>query len=147
MKSNDLTGRCLRKVAQVQSELCNPRQMFTVGEMNHCAGPQSYCSIVNIIFDLFSTFLQCLLPVSTVNPCCYFPCQHWGVCVRYSEDRYECDCTRTGYHGENCTVRESSYGHETSFWEGDLKYPDIPFCMRRKDSDPWLSFCCCKDRK
>uniref|UniRef100_A0A8D3DP58 Prostaglandin G/H synthase 1 n=1 Tax=Scophthalmus maximus TaxID=52904 RepID=A0A8D3DP58_SCOMX len=78
------TGRCLRKVAQVQSELCNPRQMFTVGEMNHCAGPQSYC----------------------MNPCCYFPCQHWGVCVRYSEDRYECDCTRTGYHGENCTVPE-----------------------------------------
>lgn len=43
---------------------------------------------------------------STVNPCCYIPCQHWGVCVRYSEDKYECDCTRTGYYGENCTVPE-----------------------------------------
>ncbi|XP_040014019.1 phosducin-like protein [Xiphias gladius] len=43
---------------------------------------------------------------NTVNPCCYFPCQHWGVCVRYGEDEYECDCTRTGYHGENCTVPE-----------------------------------------
>ncbi|XP_078126785.1 prostaglandin G/H synthase 1-like isoform X1 [Sander vitreus] len=42
----------------------------------------------------------------TVNPCCYFPCQHWGVCVRYGEDKYECDCTRTGYSGENCTVPE-----------------------------------------
>ncbi|XP_077441502.1 prostaglandin G/H synthase 1-like [Vanacampus margaritifer] len=42
----------------------------------------------------------------TVNPCCYMPCQHWGVCVRYADDRYECDCTRTGYHGENCTVPE-----------------------------------------
>ncbi|XP_053267716.1 phosducin-like protein [Pleuronectes platessa] len=43
---------------------------------------------------------------STVNPCCYFPCQHWGVCVRYAEDKYECDCTRTGFQGENCTVPE-----------------------------------------
>ncbi|KAM8743255.1 prostaglandin G/H synthase 1-like [Acanthopagrus schlegelii] len=43
---------------------------------------------------------------STVNPCCYLPCQHWGVCVRYGEDKYECDCTRTGYYGENCTVPE-----------------------------------------
>ncbi|KAK9532556.1 hypothetical protein VZT92_009935 [Zoarces viviparus] len=42
----------------------------------------------------------------TVNPCCYFPCQHWGVCVNYGEDKYECDCTRTGYSGENCTVPE-----------------------------------------
>lgn len=44
------------------------------------------------------------LSSSTVNPCCYFPCQHWGVCVRYDEDKYECDCTRTGYYGENCTI-------------------------------------------
>lgn len=48
-----------------------------------------------------------LLLFSTVNPCCYLPCQHWGVCVRYGESSYECDCTRTGYLGENCTVRES----------------------------------------
>ncbi|XP_053552115.1 prostaglandin G/H synthase 1 [Bombina bombina] len=43
---------------------------------------------------------------STVNPCCYFPCQHKGVCVRYEADRYECDCTRTGYYGTNCTIPE-----------------------------------------
>lgn len=27
--------------------------------------------------------------------------------MRYGESSYECDCTRTGYYGENCTVRES----------------------------------------
>lgn len=43
---------------------------------------------------------------SPVNPCCYLPCQNQGVCVRYAEDEYECDCTRTGYHGKNCTVPE-----------------------------------------
>ncbi|XP_047229463.1 phosducin-like protein [Girardinichthys multiradiatus] len=43
---------------------------------------------------------------STVNPCCYFPCQHWSVCVRYGEGKYECDCTHTGYYGENCTIPE-----------------------------------------
>lgn len=43
---------------------------------------------------------------STVNPCCYLPCQHWGVCVRYAENKYECDCTYTGYYGENCTIPE-----------------------------------------
>ncbi|XP_076854213.1 prostaglandin G/H synthase 1 isoform X1 [Brachyhypopomus gauderio] len=41
-----------------------------------------------------------------VNPCCYYPCQHWGICVRHGLVRYECDCTRTGYYGENCTIPE-----------------------------------------
>ncbi|KAF6126689.1 prostaglandin-endoperoxide synthase 1 [Phyllostomus discolor] len=39
-----------------------------------------------------------------VNPCCYFPCQHQGICVRFGLDRYQCDCTRTGYSGPNCTI-------------------------------------------
>ncbi|XP_072285550.1 prostaglandin G/H synthase 1 [Pyxicephalus adspersus] len=42
----------------------------------------------------------------TVNPCCYFPCQHKGVCVRFDLDKYECDCTHTGYYGRNCTIPE-----------------------------------------
>ncbi|XP_030647701.1 prostaglandin G/H synthase 1 [Chanos chanos] len=41
-----------------------------------------------------------------VNPCCYYPCQNLGVCVRYGIDKYECDCTRTGYYGQNCTIPE-----------------------------------------
>ncbi|TRY94615.1 hypothetical protein DNTS_001872 [Danionella cerebrum] len=40
------------------------------------------------------------------NPCCYYPCQNQGICVRYGLDKYECDCTRTGYYGENCTTPE-----------------------------------------
>ncbi|KAM9068570.1 prostaglandin G/H synthase 1 isoform X1 [Sarcophilus harrisii] len=43
---------------------------------------------------------------ATVNPCCYFPCQHKGVCVRFGLNRYQCDCTQTGYYGSNCTVPE-----------------------------------------
>ncbi|NXE27990.1 PGH1 synthase, partial [Ardeotis kori] len=41
-----------------------------------------------------------------VNPCCLFPCQHQGVCVRVGLGGYECDCTRTGYSGDNCTSPE-----------------------------------------
>uniref|UniRef100_A0A8C4N284 Prostaglandin G/H synthase 1 n=1 Tax=Equus asinus TaxID=9793 RepID=A0A8C4N284_EQUAS len=41
-----------------------------------------------------------------VNPCCYYPCQHKGICVRFGLDRYQCDCTRTGYSGPNCTIPE-----------------------------------------
>nr|XP_045012027.1 prostaglandin G/H synthase 1 isoform X2 [Jaculus jaculus] len=41
-----------------------------------------------------------------VNPCCYYPCQNQGVCVRFGLDRYQCDCTRTGYSGPNCTIPE-----------------------------------------
>ncbi|XP_032993591.1 prostaglandin G/H synthase 1 [Lacerta agilis] len=44
--------------------------------------------------------------LSTVNPCCYFPCQHKGVCVRVGTEGYECDCTRTGYFGTNCSLPE-----------------------------------------
>ncbi|XP_028919822.1 prostaglandin G/H synthase 1 [Ornithorhynchus anatinus] len=43
---------------------------------------------------------------AAVNPCCYFPCQNKGVCVRFGLHHYECDCTRTGYHGRNCTSPE-----------------------------------------
>uniref|UniRef100_A0A8D2MW09 Prostaglandin G/H synthase 1 n=1 Tax=Zonotrichia albicollis TaxID=44394 RepID=A0A8D2MW09_ZONAL len=42
----------------------------------------------------------------SVNPCCYFPCQNQGVCVRVGLGGYECDCTRTGYYGPNCTSPE-----------------------------------------
>lgn len=41
-----------------------------------------------------------------VNPCCYYPCQNGGVCVRFSTDQYQCDCTGTGFYGDNCTVRK-----------------------------------------
>ncbi|KAG8447838.1 hypothetical protein GDO86_015082 [Hymenochirus boettgeri] len=41
-----------------------------------------------------------------VNPCCYYPCQHKGICVRFELDNYQCDCTRTGYYGTNCTIPE-----------------------------------------
>uniref|UniRef100_A0AAV2MQE7 Prostaglandin G/H synthase 1 n=1 Tax=Knipowitschia caucasica TaxID=637954 RepID=A0AAV2MQE7_KNICA len=43
-----------------------------------------------------------------VNPCCYYPCQNSGVCVRFGTDRYQCDCTQTGYYGDNCTVLRSN---------------------------------------
>uniref|UniRef100_A0A3P8SW42 Prostaglandin G/H synthase 1 n=1 Tax=Amphiprion percula TaxID=161767 RepID=A0A3P8SW42_AMPPE len=49
---------------------------------------------------------SCAGDSSVVNPCCYFPCQNSGVCVRFGTDSYQCDCTRTGFYGENCTVPE-----------------------------------------
>uniref|UniRef100_A0A6Q2WS65 Prostaglandin G/H synthase 1 n=1 Tax=Esox lucius TaxID=8010 RepID=A0A6Q2WS65_ESOLU len=63
------------------------------------------------------TFLSAKLPTflfwhvtSLLNPCCYYPCQNWGVCVRFGMDQYQCDCTRTGFYGQNCTTPE--------FWTG-----------------------------
>ncbi|KAL7392089.1 hypothetical protein ABVT39_019461 [Epinephelus coioides] len=49
---------------------------------------------------------SCAADSSVVNPCCYYPCQNSGVCVRFGADRYECDCTRTGFYGKNCSVPE-----------------------------------------
>ncbi|XP_006110924.2 prostaglandin G/H synthase 2 [Pelodiscus sinensis] len=40
------------------------------------------------------------------NPCCSNPCQNRGECMTIGFDRYECDCTRTGFYGENCTTPE-----------------------------------------
>ncbi|KAF7687302.1 prostaglandin G/H synthase 1 [Silurus meridionalis] len=45
-------------------------------------------------------------PANSMNPCCYYPCQNRGICVRYELDQYQCDCTRTGYYGKNCTTPE-----------------------------------------
>ncbi|XP_067472279.1 prostaglandin G/H synthase 1 [Thunnus thynnus] len=64
-------------------------------------------SILSIwVFLLLLEGLLCASDSSVVNPCCYYPCQHSGVCVRFGTDGYECDCTRTGFYGENCTVPE-----------------------------------------
>ncbi|XP_044295185.1 prostaglandin G/H synthase 2 isoform X1 [Varanus komodoensis] len=38
------------------------------------------------------------------NPCCSYPCQNRGVCVSVGFDGYECDCSRTGFSGQNCTT-------------------------------------------
>lgn len=53
-----------------------------------------------------------------VNPCCSSPCQNRGVCMTSGFDRYECDCTRTGYYGENCTTRMyfGDSGKKESCW-------------------------------
>lgn len=51
---------------------------------------------------------MCTFLSFAVNPCCYYPCQNWGVCVRFGIDRNECDCTRTGFYGQNCTIRKLS---------------------------------------
>nr|XP_033817250.1 prostaglandin G/H synthase 2 [Geotrypetes seraphini] len=40
------------------------------------------------------------------NPCCSNPCQNQGVCMTVGFDKYECDCTRTGYSGETCATPE-----------------------------------------
>ncbi|XP_077572967.1 prostaglandin G/H synthase 2 [Stigmatopora nigra] len=40
------------------------------------------------------------------NLCCSEPCQNRGVCTALGSDAYECDCTRTGYYGQNCTTPE-----------------------------------------
>uniref|UniRef100_A0A3P9HI80 Prostaglandin G/H synthase 2 n=1 Tax=Oryzias latipes TaxID=8090 RepID=A0A3P9HI80_ORYLA len=40
------------------------------------------------------------------NPCCSWPCQNRGVCTSLGSDSYECDCTRTGYYGQNCSTPE-----------------------------------------
>uniref|UniRef100_A0A8C4N3U7 Prostaglandin G/H synthase 2 n=1 Tax=Eptatretus burgeri TaxID=7764 RepID=A0A8C4N3U7_EPTBU len=41
------------------------------------------------------------------DPCCGSPCENNGVCVSVGFEDYECDCTRTGYYGPNCTVPET----------------------------------------
>ncbi|XP_078405937.1 prostaglandin G/H synthase 1-like [Cetorhinus maximus] len=59
----------------------------------------------------------CFLKVAdttALNPCCYYPCQNKGVCVNVGKDGYECDCTRTGYYGVNCST--------PSFWSSIHKF-------------------------
>ncbi|KAL1022835.1 hypothetical protein UPYG_G00033020 [Umbra pygmaea] len=40
------------------------------------------------------------------NPCCSQPCQNRGVCTAIGANNYDCDCTRTGFYGPNCTQPE-----------------------------------------
>uniref|UniRef100_A0A452RUZ3 Prostaglandin G/H synthase 1 n=1 Tax=Ursus americanus TaxID=9643 RepID=A0A452RUZ3_URSAM len=73
------------------------------------APPQEIFPAPVLLFPWSLTFLKILEPrihSGMVNPCCYYPCQHQGICVRFGLDRYQCDCTRTGYSGPNCTIPE-----------------------------------------
>ncbi|XP_028816954.1 prostaglandin G/H synthase 2-like [Denticeps clupeoides] len=45
-------------------------------------------------------------PCDGGDPCCSQPCQNRGVCTAVGSGGYECDCTRTGFSGENCTSPE-----------------------------------------
>ncbi|KAL2089463.1 hypothetical protein ACEWY4_014151 [Coilia grayii] len=40
------------------------------------------------------------------SPCCSEPCENRGVCTALRGDDYECDCTGTGFYGQNCTTPE-----------------------------------------
>ncbi|XP_008070969.1 prostaglandin G/H synthase 2 [Carlito syrichta] len=51
--------------------------------------------------------LSAVLALShAANPCCSHPCQNQGVCMSVGFDQYKCDCTRTGFYGENCSTPE-----------------------------------------
>uniref|UniRef100_A0A8D2GTB0 Prostaglandin G/H synthase 2 n=2 Tax=Urocitellus parryii TaxID=9999 RepID=A0A8D2GTB0_UROPR len=51
--------------------------------------------------------LSAALAIShAANPCCSNPCQNQGVCMSTGFDQYKCDCTRTGFYGENCSTPE-----------------------------------------
>uniref|UniRef100_A0A673CI45 Prostaglandin G/H synthase 1 n=1 Tax=Sphaeramia orbicularis TaxID=375764 RepID=A0A673CI45_9TELE len=69
-----------------------------------------YCAFIYPLLDVMIINLASLnirhFQLITINPCCYYPCQNSGVCVRFGLENYECDCTRTGFYGENCTVPE-----------------------------------------
>ncbi|XP_061094136.1 prostaglandin G/H synthase 2 [Conger conger] len=47
-----------------------------------------------------------ILSCEGANPCCSMPCENRGVCTSTGSKSYECDCTRTGFYGENCTTPE-----------------------------------------
>ncbi|XP_030626726.1 prostaglandin G/H synthase 2 [Chanos chanos] len=55
------------------------------------------------LLTLFSLLL--VWSIEAANPCCSDPCQNRGICTPKGAS-YECDCTRTGYYGENCTTPE-----------------------------------------
>uniref|UniRef100_A0A669BUQ8 Prostaglandin G/H synthase 2 n=1 Tax=Oreochromis niloticus TaxID=8128 RepID=A0A669BUQ8_ORENI len=61
---------------------------------------------MNKLTLLFFLLALCFLVGETVNPCCSEPCQNRGVCSPLGSEEYECDCTRTGYYGQNCTTPE-----------------------------------------
>ncbi|XP_070252132.1 prostaglandin G/H synthase 2-like [Myotis yumanensis] len=57
---------------------------------------------------LLQALLLCTAPglSAAANPCCSNPCQNRGVCMSVGFDQYTCDCTRTGFYGENCSTPE-----------------------------------------
>ncbi|KAF5894672.1 prostaglandin G/H synthase 2-like, partial [Clarias magur] len=55
---------------------------------------------------LFLLFSLGVLACKAADPCCLQPCENRGVCTALERGSYECDCTRTGYYGQNCTTPE-----------------------------------------
>lgn len=73
--------------------------------MQGSTAPLGYSEVPKTVALQVDGDLSSLPPV---NPCCYYPCQHLGVCMRIGLEGYKCDCTRTGYFGANCTSRKST---------------------------------------
>ena len=42
----------------------------------------------------------------TDDPCSSSPCQNGGVCIQVRYGRFRCECTGTGFYGDNCAKGE-----------------------------------------
>jgi len=38
------------------------------------------------------------------DPCCAYPCHNQGICMSMANRTYSCDCTGTGFYGNDCTI-------------------------------------------
>ena len=66
------------------------------------------------------------------DPCCGYPCENGGICVSEYIGAYSCDCTRTGYHGINCSNRKFLYWFELNqYFQLDASEPKWvnPICI------------------
>uniref|UniRef100_A0A8D2J6Z2 Prostaglandin G/H synthase 2 n=1 Tax=Varanus komodoensis TaxID=61221 RepID=A0A8D2J6Z2_VARKO len=66
--------------------------------------------------------LSLLAVGQAANPCCSYPCQNRGVCVSVGFDGYECDCSRTGFSGQNCTTPRSHLIESPPTYNSDYAY-------------------------
>ncbi|XP_077968409.1 prostaglandin G/H synthase 2-like [Styela clava] len=64
-----------------------------------------YVTILIFLGLLQLFIIPALSEKKNYDPCCSYPCQHFGICTRIGfSDGYTCDCYRTGYYGDNCEI-------------------------------------------
>ena len=63
----------------------------------------------------------------TDDPCSSSPCQNGGVCIQVRYGRFRCECTGTGFYGDNCAKGEM-----------DTAFLGLPFMTSVKPKFPYL---------
>jgi len=122
---------CLTALIHDFSDCCDHDEMASgcrlerSSQTGSASGMECLCGVGCDREFQFRTLAECEAKLKsgqalTDDPCSSSPCQNGGVCIQVRYGRFRCECTGTGFYGDNCAkecpqpVGPNAYGIDNS---------------------------------